>query len=164
MKRVYIAGPITNGGSGPIQWENVDRAMDASSILIHQGFAPLCPALTAYQALRLETDDDIPPISWDQWLRVDKEWLQMAGAVVRLNGPSRGADEECRWATEWDIRVYMGLEAFLCRQPLFNGKLPVLDDVVDPKTAAWVRRVDGTQANGVQRFQDLFTYSTGVTE
>ena len=87
MKRIYVAGPYTQGDVG----RNVGTAIDNASYLIAHGFAPYVPHLSHFlhiaHAQRYET-----------WLALDLEWLAQCDALLRLPGESPGAEVEVDWA------------------------------------------------------------------
>jgi hypothetical protein len=55
----------------------------------------------------------IYPHDWEEWLRIDLDWLKVTDAVVRLPGYSKGASLEVAKAQELDIPVYYGVAALL---------------------------------------------------
>jgi len=95
--RVYISGPLTSSGD-PVK--NVLRAADVARGLIDLGYAPLCPHLTWY----MDQDAEIPH---DDWMAVDRPWVELADVVYRLEGDSRGADYECWVASQAGIPVVL---------------------------------------------------------
>lgn len=98
-KRVYISGPLTSSGEPQ---ENMWRAIDAMRALIDMGFAPLCPHLT------LVVDPDAR-IKHSVWMEIDLPWVSVSDAILRLPGPSSGADQECREAFERGIPIFHSL-------------------------------------------------------
>lgn len=98
--RVYIAGPLSLGD----RQANVRQAVEAGLELARLGYAPLIPHLTNY----IDGDDSL---GVENWYEIDLAWLQVADAVLRLPGPSKGADEEERLAREWGIPVYYTVTA-----------------------------------------------------
>ena len=95
MKRVYVAGPYTKGDVAV----NVRTAIDAGEQLLNAGFAPYIPHYTHFWHIHY-------PHDWQTWLALDKEWLLVCDAMVRLPGDSTGADLEHEWATEARIPAY----------------------------------------------------------
>jgi hypothetical protein len=101
--RVYVAGPITQGN---LQ-ENIDRAREATRRLIEAGFAPLCPHLTCFLAANEPSATaGFPP---EVWLEIDVQWVTVSHALLRLPGPSQGADHEEAVALTHRIPVYCDL-------------------------------------------------------
>lgn len=97
--RVYISGPITKGDRN----ENFYLAAQAEVFLMENGFAPLNPMRSM-----------IMPHAWEErfshndWLDVDKTWVEVADAVIRLPGASVGADIETEYAKELGLPVFAG--------------------------------------------------------
>ena len=95
MKRIYIAGPYSAGDVAV----NVRNAIQAANSLLDWGFWPYCPHLTHFQHLLF-------PRPYEDWLRLDLEWLAVCDAVLRLPGMSPGADREVARAHELDLPVF----------------------------------------------------------
>lgn len=93
--RIYVAGPYR---IGDVQ-ANVRRAMEAGSRLLDMGHAPLVPHLNHFWNLYAERPEK-------DWLELDLAWLHVADAVLRLPGPSAGADAECALARNLEIPVF----------------------------------------------------------
>ena len=93
--KVYIASPYTIGDKE----ENVKRQIVCASLLIHTGFVPYAPLLSAYI-------DKFIPIPYDYWLELDFEWIKVCDAVLRLDGESKGADLEVHFATKNKVPVF----------------------------------------------------------
>jgi len=101
--RVYIAGPLSGSGD---RLENVKRAVDVGKTLIKQGFAPLIPHLTHY----VDPDD---ALTHAVWLDVDLPWVEVADALLRLPGESKGADMEVREALRVGVPVFESVHDLL---------------------------------------------------
>jgi hypothetical protein len=98
--RVYVAGPITQGN---LQ-ENIDRAREATRRLIEAGFAPFCSHLNCFLATnKPSATAGFPP---ETWLEIDVQWVKVSDALLRLPGPSIGADHEEAVALTRRIPVY----------------------------------------------------------
>lgn len=115
-QRIYIAGPITQGDLA----KNVRQAEEAYFALAKAGFAPLCPHWSVYSA-----SGPLPGLDggvWahgaaagrelthSDWLAVDLPWLAAADAVLRLPGPSFGADVEVSLARRLGMPVFTSVE------------------------------------------------------
>lgn len=96
--RIYVAGPYSRGD----REANVRRAIDAGTAILALGHAPLVPHLNHFWHERA-------PHSEATWLALDCAWLEVADAVLRLDGPSDGADHECALAHELGLPVYRAL-------------------------------------------------------
>jgi hypothetical protein len=117
MKRIFISGPITRGDLK----HNLAQASAAYLDLIHRGYAPLCPHLSAFcdGSLYIVTQDGSVAALADklpqgtthkQWVDLCLAWIEVSDAVLRLPGLSTGADQETAHAREKGIPVYSSLE------------------------------------------------------
>ena len=100
--KVYIAGPYTKGDTAI----NVREAILAGDQIYSMGFIPFIPHLTHFWHI-------VCPRPYEQWLKLDIEWLLVCDAVLRLPGDSSGADAEVLLATNSGIPVYFGMEEFI---------------------------------------------------
>jgi len=97
MIKVYIASPYSKGN----KVKNVKRHMHAYHILTREGFAAYAPLWSHFQHCLFPKD-------YEEWLKLDLEWLKVCDCVLRLSGESKGADKEVEVAKE------MGLPVFNC--------------------------------------------------
>lgn len=95
MKRIYVAGPLTNGD----MLKNVRAAMRCADILLDLGFEPYLPHLTYY--LHQEYPHD-----YERWMQLCLAWLSVCDALVRMPGFSLGANREEAFAVGHDIPVF----------------------------------------------------------
>jgi nucleoside 2-deoxyribosyltransferase len=102
MLKIYIAGPYTQGDVAV----NVREALAIATVLVKQGLAPYVPHLTHFWDL-------LAPQPYETWLQLDLVWLAQCDAVVRIPGPSWGADAEVAYAQEHGIPVYLGVAALI---------------------------------------------------
>ncbi len=101
--RVYIAGPYTpNDGKEETRLANIHAASETAKLLLKLGHIPFCP-----QTMTAGWEDIC---TYDDFLRMDLEWLRMCDAIVLLPGwqTSRGARMEHEEAQRqglviWDI-------------------------------------------------------------
>jgi hypothetical protein len=96
-KVIYIASPY----SGPEQAKNVGVQVSAAHRLMDLGHAPIAPLLTHF----LEVYRQRP---YQEWLNADLAILSKADIVLRLPGPSKGADAEVSLAQKLKIPVAFG--------------------------------------------------------
>lgn len=101
MKKVYIASPYTVGD----QALNVRRQIDVSHDLMNNGFYPFVPLLSHFQHI-------IHPRTWQSWMEYDLVWVKTCDYLIRLDGESKGADQEVKTAKENGIPVFFSLEEF----------------------------------------------------
>jgi uncharacterized protein DUF4406 len=98
-KRIYIAGPYTQGD--PVV--NTRRAISAGTALLQRGFVPFVPHLTMFWHL-------VEPQEYETWLTYDFEWVKACDGLLRLDGPSSGADREVALAKEVGIPIFYSLD------------------------------------------------------
>ena len=96
--RIYVAAPYSQGDT----MLNVRAAIEAAEALMAKGHTPFVPHLSALWQL-------VAPHSNDFWYRYGMEWLEVCNAVLRLPGPSVGADFEVRVAEAQGKPVYYSL-------------------------------------------------------
>lgn len=92
--RVYVAGPLEGGN----QRANVRQAIQAMSDLLAAGHEPFCQHLSWFADLVGERP-------YEDWMRLDMAWLEVAEIFLRLPGVSPGADREEKRARELGIPV-----------------------------------------------------------
>ena len=93
--RVYVAGPYSKGHVN----ENVRAAVEAGERLLKAGHTPYIPHLNHLWDLLF-------PAPYEQWMRLDLEWLLQCEVVLRLPGESAGADLEVATADQLGIPVF----------------------------------------------------------
>jgi hypothetical protein len=108
-KRIYISGPISNGGKATPEQrlKNARLAMDVCAILIEKGFAPVCPQLTEFMEIEGHNFEHAV------WLDVDFAWVAVSDALYRMEGESVGSDEECAFADECKIPVFTEMQSLI---------------------------------------------------
>src|SRR3984885_14282848 len=99
IARIYVAGPYTNGDVAV----NVRNAYDAANRLADLGFAPFVPHATHFWHMLF-------PRPYEFWLDLDNQFLPVCQAVLRLPGPSSGADKEVLLAQERGIPVFAKID------------------------------------------------------
>ncbi len=112
--RVYIAGPLTNGGQVPGK-ENVELAIEMGELVLRHGHEPFIPHLYYYW-------HQLFPHHHNTWMELDLKWLRVCDALIRLPGDSPGADKEVALAEELHIPVFFSLEEFLHAKPKAPAK------------------------------------------
>ena len=101
--KIYIASPYTKGD----QAENVRRQLEVADKLMSMGHTPFLPLLSHFQHLCF-------PRPYEDWMRVDLEWLYCCDALLRLDGESEGADREVEEAEAASMDIYYSLEQIPC--------------------------------------------------
>lgn len=99
MVKVYIASPYSSGD----QALNVKKSLDVADKLIQEGFAPFAPLLSHFQHM-------IHPRSYEEWMKLDLEWVSTCDCVLRLHGESSGADREVQHAKLLNIPVFYNIK------------------------------------------------------
>jgi hypothetical protein len=105
MKVVYIASPYSGDSSATCA--NVKRQMVAAHTLMDLGCTPVAPLLSHY----LEIYRARP---YEEWLDHCLNIIGKCDAVVRLDGPSKGADLEVATAESKSIPVLYGVGELAC--------------------------------------------------
>lgn len=112
--RIYVSGPLHGGD----REANVRRAIDAADQLLRARHAPFVPHL-------FQTWHEIHPHDEETWLRLDLEYLASCDAMVRLPGPSPGAEVEEEYAAALGIPVFRSVADILSwdreREPVAVG-------------------------------------------
>jgi hypothetical protein len=92
---VYIASPYTKGDVAV----NVKAQIDCADELITLGFAPYAPLYSHFQHMH-------HPRPYEDWIRLDFEWVFRCDCLLRLPGESSGANAEVDFAVENKIPVF----------------------------------------------------------
>lgn len=103
---VYVAGPYTIGDTGL----NVHRMIMLCDELLGKGYIPICPLLNHFWHI-------ISPHPPNDWLEYDRAFLRLADCLLRIPGPSIGADREVNEMVELDKPVFEWKEALYERMP-----------------------------------------------
>ena len=99
MIKVYIASPYTKGDPAV----NVKIQIDMADELITKGFAPFVPLYSHFQHMH-------HPRPYEDWLKLDLEWIKSCDCVLRLSGESSGADKEVEFAEKNNILFFYSIE------------------------------------------------------
>jgi len=99
MKKVYIASPYTLGDVAV----NVKFQMDTFDELVNLGFAPFVPLYSHFQHM-------MHPRPYEDWVRLDFEWINVCDCLLRLGGESKGADAEVEYVKKLGIPVYYSIK------------------------------------------------------
>jgi len=95
-KLIYLAGPI----SQPNPMHNLHEAVQVASHLIAAGYTPYLPQLSVMH-------DAIRPETYEDWMAYDFRVIANCGLLVRIPGPSEGADREIKEAQRLGVPVYI---------------------------------------------------------
>jgi hypothetical protein len=102
MIKVYIASPYTKGDVAV----NVKKQLDCADELMTFGFAPFAPLYSHFQHMA-------HPRPYEDWIKIDREWVLVCDCLLRLPGESSGADGEVELAKANKIPVYYSVEELL---------------------------------------------------
>lgn len=106
-----MAGPITLGNIE----DNVANAIEVGQVLLGAGYAPFIPHLSHYaEPMATWTQN---PTRYEEWLDLDRSYIAVCDALLRLPGDSRGADREVAWAQELQIPVFTNIDKLLTMIP-----------------------------------------------
>jgi len=97
-RHVYVAGPYT--GDDHIISGNVSKAIAAGETLWSAGAFPLIPHLCHYWDVRYRHH-------YDEWMRWCLSWVAKCDMLIRLVGPSPGADKEVELALRCQIPSFL---------------------------------------------------------
>jgi hypothetical protein len=100
-----VAGPYS-ASSEQERELNTLKAIEAGLALFKLGHTPFIPHLTHYVDLHAHRTG--VPMTWQDYMRLDLEWLKVCDALLFL-GPSKGADMELQYALKAGIRVFRSL-------------------------------------------------------
>lgn len=106
---VYIAGPYISDPEG-----NTKKALAVATELLDLGHTPFVPHLCHYW-------NQLHPRPEEVWLEYDITMLSFCDALIRLPGPSSGADREVEMAQKYSIPVYDSVKNFLEHREGFGG-------------------------------------------
>lgn len=95
MIKVYIASPYTIGDIAM----NVKLQIDTVDILMNKNFVPFAPLYSHFQHM-------IHPRPYQDWIKVDLEWIKVCDCLLRLDGESKGADLEVEFAQSIGIPIF----------------------------------------------------------
>lgn len=109
--RVYVAGPIT-AATPEAMLENCEVAMRAGCRLMEAGHLAFVPHSSYFMHCFAERTGAYCP-TWQNWIDLDLSILPVFQVMLRLPGPSRGADREEAAAGELGIPVFRSIEALL---------------------------------------------------
>lgn len=96
---IYIASAYRIGDVA----DNVAVSMNAGHLIMDMGHAPIVPLLTHFMHIHRRR-------AYQDWMAVDFIVIPRCDALVRLEGESKGADQEVQLAIDNDIPVLYGLQ------------------------------------------------------
>jgi len=97
--KIYLAAPYT---LGDVAW-NIHRVFKVADQLVEKGHIPIIPHLTHFWHL-------VSPKPVRFWYEYDLHLLKMCDGLLRLDGNSKGADNEVLVASGMGMPIYYSLE------------------------------------------------------
>ena len=110
---ILIAGPYRSGTNddAALMRQNLDNLESAALPLFRKGHVPMIGEWIALPLIHLAGSVKPGDEAWEEvQYPVAHRLLEKCDAVLRLQGPSKGADEDVRIATERGLKVYHSLE------------------------------------------------------
>jgi hypothetical protein len=110
---ILIAGPYRSGTNDDSQLmqQNLDRLESVALPLFRKGHIPFIGEWMALPLIRLAGSQQPGDEAWQEiQYPVAHRMLEKCDAVLRLEGTSKGADEDVKKAKEMGLQVYYRLE------------------------------------------------------
>ena len=110
---ILIAGPYRSGTNDDAQLmkQNLDKLESIALPLFRKGHVPFIGEWMALPLIRLAGSKQTGDKVWEEiQYPVAHRMLEKCDAVLRLDGASKGADEDVRKAKERGLKVYYRLE------------------------------------------------------
>lgn len=102
MKRIYVSGPYTKGDP----CINTNIAIGYGNFVLDNGHVPFVPHLSHFW-------HTATPRDYEDWMKIDFAFVEVCHALVRIPGPSSGADREIEHAILHGIPVFYTKEDLL---------------------------------------------------
>lgn len=106
---IYIAGPM-RAHTARGRLANIRRAIAAGNEVMKRGHIVFVPHLSHWQ-------NEVTPEPFAFWIGIDLLWIERCDALLRLPGPSAGADMEAHYARAIGKPVLHSIEEL----PLLNA-------------------------------------------
>ena len=110
---ILIAGPYRSGTNDDptLMQQNLHKLASVALPLFRKGYVPMIGEWVALPLLQLAGSLHPGDAAWQEiQYPVAHRLLQKCDAVLRLEGASKGADEDVRIAKERGLKVYYSLE------------------------------------------------------
>lgn len=110
---ILIAGPYRSGTNDDpdLMKKNLDNLESVSLALFRKGHVPMIGEWVALPLIRLAGSVKPGDAAWEEiQYPVAHRLLEKCDAVFRIEGASRGADEDVRLAKERGLSIYYSLE------------------------------------------------------
>ena len=110
---ILIAGPYRSGTNDDpeLMQENLNKLESMALPLFRKGHIPMIGEWAALPLIRLAGSTKPGDAAWEEiQYPVAHRLLEKCDAVLRIEGASKGADEDVRVAKEKGLKVYYNLE------------------------------------------------------
>lgn len=110
---ILIAGPYRSGTNDDttLMQQNLDRLASVALPLFRKGHIPIIGEWVALPLIKLAGSTTPGDAAWEEvQYPVAHRLLEKCDAILRLQGVSKGADEDVRVATERGLKIYYHLE------------------------------------------------------
>ena len=110
---ILIAGPYRSGTNDDPQLmqQNLDKLESVALPLFRKGHIPMIGEWVALPLIHLAGSTKPGDIAWEEiQYPVAHRLLEKCDAVLRLEGASKGADEDVRKAKEKGLKIYYNIE------------------------------------------------------
>lgn len=110
---ILIAGPYRSGTNDnpTLMQENLNKLESVALQLFRKGHIPMIGEWVALPLINLAGSDKPGDEAWEEvQYPVAHRLLEKCDAVLRLEGASKGADDDVRIATERGLKIYYRLE------------------------------------------------------
>lgn len=104
---IYVAGPYSSETEvGRLQ--NTNAAIDVGNQLMDLGFNVYVPHLSHYMHGRKARH-------YEDWMRIDFDWITRCDGLFRMAGASSGGDREVEFAKSMLLPVFFNVEEMVNR-------------------------------------------------
>jgi hypothetical protein len=110
---ILIAGPYRSGTNDDpvLMQQNLDRLQSMALPLFRKGHVPMIGEWVALPLIQLAGSTKPGDSAWEEiQYPVAHRLLEKCDAVLRIEGTSKGADEDVRFAKEKGLKIYYRLE------------------------------------------------------
>ena len=110
---ILISGPYRGGTNDDVNLikKNLDKLESVALPLFNKGHIPMIGEWVALPLMHLAGSKEIGDDIWDQiQYPIAHRLLEKCDAVLRLEGASKGADEDVRIAKERGLEIYYSLD------------------------------------------------------
>lgn len=110
---ILIAGPYRSGTNDEpvLMQQNLDKLESVALPLFRKGHIPMIGEWVALPLIRLAGSNKPGDKAWEEiQYPAAHRLLEKCDAILRLEGASKGADEDVRVAKERGLKVYFRLE------------------------------------------------------